>query len=101
MEDRREADTAGSLRPEALHVYGVDLVGTKDLLAFFQLYSAKYVEWIDDSSCNVLFPDPFTVKRLLVQMGEALTDQEASEAPGAPPACGKPHSALSRRRGVC
>lgn len=83
MEERREAEEVGAARPDALHVYGVDLVGSTDLLRFFQLYGPTYVEWIDDSSCNVLFPDEFTVKRVIVQMGEALPAQEVAEIAGA------------------
>jgi Nuclear cap-binding protein subunit 3 len=75
------------VRPDALHVYGVDLVGTRDLLAFFSTYGPTYVEWIDDSSCNVLFPDEFTVKRLLVQIGEALAAEEVDEVEGAQRRC--------------
>ena len=82
MEQRREADPAGAPRPEALHVYGVDLVGTRDLLTFFSVYGPTYVEWIDDSSCNVLFPDEFTVKRLLVQTGEALSAEDIDKVEG-------------------
>jgi hypothetical protein len=84
MEERREADPAGTPRPEALHVYGVDLVGTRDLLNFFSVYGPTFVEWINDSSCNVLFPDEFTVKRLLVQLGEALSAEDVAKVEGAP-----------------
>ena len=86
MEERREADRdVASARPEALHVYGVDLIGSADLLRFFQLYGPTFVEWIDDSSCNVLFADEFAVKRVLVQLGEALPAQQAAEIDGAAP----------------
>jgi hypothetical protein len=87
MEERLEGTAVpGEARPEALHVYGVDLVGTSDLLNFFQKYGALYVEWINDSSCNILFPDEFAVQRLLVQMGEVLSNEEAMQTDG-PPCC--------------
>jgi hypothetical protein len=83
MEERAESDVVpGKVRPEVLHVYGVDLVGTADLLAFFQVYGPSYVEWINDSSCNVLFPDEFTVKRLVVQMGVGVPNEEAMQTDG-------------------
>ena len=66
-------------------MYGVDLIGTRDLLNFFSMYGPTYVEWIDDSSCNVLFPDEFTVKRLLVQLGEVLSADDVAKVDGAPP----------------
>jgi hypothetical protein len=66
-------------RHDALHVYGVDLLTTADILSHFNTYGPTYVEWLNDSSCNVCFPDKFTVKRAIVQMGEALTDAEKEE----------------------
>jgi hypothetical protein len=86
MEPRIEASPVSGPRPDALHVYGVDLLSTGDILAHFNAYGATYVEWLNDSSCNVCFPDMFTVKRVIVQMGEALTEEEQSEAGGTPAA---------------
>jgi hypothetical protein len=82
MEEQQEADEVGAPRPEVLHVYGVDLVSSRDLLNFFQTYGPKFVEWINDSSCNILFADEFTVKRLLVQLGEVLTPKDVSQIEG-------------------
>jgi Nuclear cap-binding protein subunit 3 len=52
---------------------------TADILSHFNTYGPSYVEWLNDSSCNVVFPDKFTVKRAIVQMGEALTDAEKEQ----------------------
>lgn len=79
VESRTDATGEAEPRLEALHVYGVDLLTTADILSHFNSYAPGYVEWLNDSSCNVCFSDKFTVKRAIVQMGEALTDAEKEE----------------------
>ncbi|KAF8937592.1 hypothetical protein BGZ58_002457 [Dissophora ornata] len=54
-----------TIRPEAVHLYGTDEMSTKDILKYFEAYGPSHVEWIDDSSCNVVFPDQFSAKRAL------------------------------------
>ncbi|KAG0211692.1 hypothetical protein BGX28_007586 [Mortierella sp. GBA30] len=54
-----------TIRPEAVHLYGTDEMSTKDVLAYFEAYGPSHVEWIDDSSCNVVFPDVYSAKRAL------------------------------------
>lgn len=38
FEERKDAPTTATRRPEAIHVYGVDLLSTKDLLTYFADY---------------------------------------------------------------
>lgn len=40
-------------------------MSTKDVLQYFEVYGPSHVEWIDDSSCNVVFKDNFSAKRAL------------------------------------
>ena len=40
------------------------------------------MEWINDSSANVLFADPGTAKRAVAGMGQALPPDEAPEQMG-------------------
>ncbi|KAF9089298.1 hypothetical protein BGX23_006779 [Mortierella sp. AD031] len=54
-----------TIRPEAIHLYGTDEMSTKDVLKYFDAYGPSHVEWIDDSSCNIVFPDQFSAKRAL------------------------------------
>lgn len=79
VESRTDASGEAEPRLDALHVYGVDLLTTADILSHFHSYAPGCIEWLNDSSCNVCFPDKFTVKRAIVQMGEALTDAEREE----------------------
>ncbi|KAG0289073.1 hypothetical protein BGZ96_007259 [Linnemannia gamsii] len=52
-----------TIRSEAVYLYGTDEMSTKDVLKYFDAYGPSHVEWIDDSSCNIVFPDQFSAKR--------------------------------------
>ena len=140
FEARRDPSVAVARRPEAIHVYGVDLMSTGDILKYFADYGGwcgrgtcmqalparlparllvclfdvmafwlgaamaqvrhrdsalpwraayslpaagpQFVEWINDSSANVLFADPGTAKRAVAGMGQALPPDEAPEQMG-------------------
>ena len=78
-EDRKEAPVEVERRSNAVHIYGVDLLSTKDLLSYFADYGPKYIEWINDSSANVVFEDGGTSKRALVGMGEPMPSDDLPE----------------------
>jgi len=77
LEKRKEAEESSSSRLDTIHVYGVDLLSTNDIMKYFSAYMPQYVEWINDSSCNVVFADDSTAKRVLVGLGKPLVDGEA------------------------
>lgn len=52
---RREHNPYAPTRPNVLHCYGCDFRSTKEVLAALSDYAPQHVEWIDDSSCNVIF----------------------------------------------
>ena len=52
LESRKEASESSSSREETLHVYGVDMLSTSDVLKYFSEYGPQRVEWINDSSCK-------------------------------------------------
>ena len=74
LEERRPLPPPGAAarRPEAIHVYGVDVLSTSDILRYFSEWGPTYVEWLDDSSANVVFADELTAKRALVGRGKPL-----------------------------
>merc|ERR1711865_253636 len=43
-----------------------DSMSTKDIMSYFGDYGPSWVEWINDSSCNVVFEDTASVTRVLV-----------------------------------
>ncbi|KAF9935121.1 hypothetical protein FBU30_007500 [Linnemannia zychae] len=54
-----------TIRQDTVYLYGTDEMSTKDVLKYFDAYGPSHVEWIDDSSCNIVFPDQFSAKRAL------------------------------------
>lgn len=93
LEERKEQGADIPRRPEAIHLYGVDCLSTGDCLAYFSDYGPTFVEWIDDSSCNILFEDEFTAKRALIGRGKPLPpDQSAPDTAGSGQVCiGQPY----------
>ncbi|XP_063812209.1 nuclear cap-binding protein subunit 3 isoform X2 [Pseudophryne corroboree] len=56
------------LRLETIHVIGVDDMSTEDIFGFFKPYPPGFIEWLDDSSCNVVWLDEVTAARALINM---------------------------------
>ncbi|XP_041808996.1 nuclear cap-binding protein subunit 3 isoform X2 [Chelmon rostratus] len=54
------------LRLEAIHVTGVDDMSTQDVFGYFKEYPPAHIEWIDDTSCNVVWLDDNTSVRALI-----------------------------------
>lgn len=52
---RREFNDHAPVKPQTLHCYGVDQLNTKEIFEIFAKFKASEVEWLDDSSCNVVF----------------------------------------------
>lgn len=71
-------------RPEAVHLYGVDRLSTRECMQYFEEYGPARVEWLDDSSCNVVFADPGTAKRAMIGKGRPFGPNEAEDLQGEP-----------------
>ncbi|XP_072099486.1 nuclear cap-binding protein subunit 3 isoform X2 [Mobula birostris] len=56
------------VRLEALHVIGVDEMSTEEIFAYFKEYPPSSIEWIDDSSCNVVWLDDVTAARAMINL---------------------------------
>ncbi|KAG8457819.1 hypothetical protein KFE25_005088 [Diacronema lutheri] len=54
-EKRRRALPSETPRLDAVYVYGVDKMSTNELLLLFGAHAPQWVEWINDSSANVVF----------------------------------------------
>lgn len=79
LEQKREVDASEVRRLEAVHLYGVDLMNTKEVLMYFTEFSPVFVEWLDDSSCNVLFGDEYTAKHAIFTIGKPLPPEDIPE----------------------
>jgi len=54
-------------RYNAVNLYGITTdMTTKCIYQYFGDYGPRKVEWLNDSSCNVVFPDKFTCKRAIM-----------------------------------
>eukprot|EP00276_Gloeochaete_wittrockiana_P018069 CAMPEP_0184335762 /NCGR_PEP_ID=MMETSP1089-20130417/4274_1 /TAXON_ID=38269 ORGANISM="Gloeochaete wittrockiana, Strain SAG46.84" /NCGR_SAMPLE_ID=MMETSP1089 /ASSEMBLY_ACC=CAM_ASM_000445 /LENGTH=358 /DNA_ID=CAMNT_0026660589 /DNA_START=39 /DNA_END=1115 /DNA_ORIENTATION=+ len=67
-DSRKDCDVTVERRPEAIHLYGTDDMNTTDILKYFTEYGPTWVDWINDSSCNVVFEDIYTAKRAIKGM---------------------------------
>ncbi|KAI0566900.1 Nuclear cap-binding protein subunit 3 [Gracilaria domingensis] len=85
LERRRDVAVGEVARPEVLHVFGVDMLNTSEVLRHFQEYGPSWCEWLNDSSCNVAFEDPHTMRRAirgLTEHGKQLgIDEVVNDAP--------------------
>ncbi|KAI9913146.1 hypothetical protein PsorP6_005898 [Peronosclerospora sorghi] len=74
------------VRDDALHLYALDddfqYVWTRDTLAYFQGYGPSYVEWINDSSCTIVFQDDYTAMRALVALGHEIPSNDVEMEEG-------------------
>lgn len=75
FEARREAAADEERRQDTIHVYGVDLLNTQEVFSYFAEYGPSFVEWINDSSCNVMFDDVNTAKRALAGLGKPIPSE--------------------------
>ncbi|XP_072517749.1 nuclear cap-binding protein subunit 3 [Salminus brasiliensis] len=66
------------IRLEALHMTGVDDMSTQDVFGYFKEYPPAHIEWIDDTSCNVVWLDDITSTRALINMSR-MPDKEVSD----------------------
>lgn len=71
-ESRRRALPSETPRLESIYVYGVDKLSTNDLLLVFSEHSPQWVEWINDSSANVVFESAAAASAALEAVTEAL-----------------------------
>ncbi|CAN8065313.1 unnamed protein product [Agarophyton chilense] len=85
LERRRDVAVGEVARPEVLHVFGVDLLSTGEILRHFKEYGPSWCEWLNDSSCNIAFEDEHTMRRALrglTEHGKQLVmDQIVENAP--------------------
>lgn len=83
FEERADAPVDAPRRPDAIYLYGVDVMSTADIKSYFADYAPKFVEWINDSSCCVLFGDAASAARAIIGTGHPMPpDQEAPDAGG-------------------
>ncbi|XP_072164517.1 uncharacterized protein [Diadema setosum] len=58
------------VRLEAINMTGVDDMSTQDIFSYFQSYDPSSIEWINDTSCNIVWLDPHSAARALLGMSK-------------------------------
>ncbi|XP_075417286.1 nuclear cap-binding protein subunit 3 [Tenrec ecaudatus] len=73
------------VRLETVYLCGVDEMSTQDIFSYFREYPPAHIEWLDDTSCNVVWLDEMTATRALINMSslpalDKVRGRDASEA---------------------
>jgi hypothetical protein len=79
-EPKKEWPVEIKRRQDTLYLYGTDKMSTEDVFKYFVEHKPRFVEWIDDSSCNVVFDNQECVFCLLVRRDVVIL----SDASGCP-----------------
>ncbi|KAK8724551.1 hypothetical protein OTU49_011127, partial [Cherax quadricarinatus] len=76
--DVKDEDFArGRYRADALIMRGTEDLSTKDVFEYFQAYAPASIEWINDSSCNVVWLDAAGPVRALIGLSCPILPREA------------------------
>jgi len=70
-----DAKTA-KFRQNAVHVYGLDFLKTEHVNEIFNQFHHKFIEWINDSSANIIFAKPSDAKEALEALSYAKPEDE-------------------------
>ncbi|GMH70819.1 hypothetical protein TrRE_jg4349, partial [Triparma retinervis] len=73
--------------PEKIHLFCIDVaafkqIRTNDILGHFRDYGPSYVEWLGETSVNVMFEDRFSAGRALRALGQEIPEKEVKERGG-------------------
>jgi len=65
-------------RFEALHLRGTEDMSTQDVFDYFRGYAPASIEWINDSSCNVVWLESWQAARAMIERSNAITKPAVS-----------------------
>jgi len=83
LEERVDPEADAVWRSDAVHLYGVDIMTTGECSGYFAEYGPVFVEWINDSSCNVVFADEHSARRAIRMKGTAMGAEANPDEKGA------------------
>lgn len=67
---RADGTPESEVRLDAVHLYGTDGMSTRDLMNLFMDYLPSHIEWINDSSCNIVWGDVTSAQNALWALGK-------------------------------
>lgn len=75
--DRNEVEPdTKKFREDAVHVYGLDFLKTGHMEEIFGQFNHRFIEWINDSSANVVFRDAASARKALESLSYPKTGDE-------------------------
>lgn len=74
---RHDVSTVAKFRENVVHVYGLDFLQTEHMNEIFNQFDHKYIEWINDSSANIIFKNAGCARQAL----DSLSYPKAGDAP--------------------
>ncbi|XP_076816551.1 uncharacterized protein LOC143462321 isoform X1 [Clavelina lepadiformis] len=63
-------DDENHIRPEALHLIGVDALSTAEIFGYFGKTTPRFIEWVNDTSCNVVWSESFLAAMAMEKVAE-------------------------------
>lgn len=66
-------------RFDAIHMHGIQEMTTQDIFDYFGRYGPASIEWINDTSCNVVWHDRISVARALLALSKPIKGLSAEK----------------------
>lgn len=76
-EDLSLVSSLASFRKDSLHLFGVDELSTSEVCDYFKDTKPFAVEWINDSTCNVVWRNPVHASNALLQMSVEYNESDS------------------------
>ncbi|XP_075220845.1 uncharacterized protein LOC142324093 isoform X2 [Lycorma delicatula] len=69
-----------NIRLDALHMRGTEEMNTQDVFSYFKDYAPASIEWLTNSSCNVMWLDDTSAARALLGLSVKIRNVEQKES---------------------
>lgn len=66
-----------TVRLDAVHMRGIGEMNTLDILKYFLDYSPTAIEWVDETSCNILWAEMPLAAKALYHLGKAIVGNKS------------------------
>lgn len=66
-------------RFDTVHMYGTQEMTTQDIFDYFGKYGPASIEWINDTSCNVVWHDKISVARAFIALSKPIKGMPVTE----------------------
>ena len=80
LKDNDDVDDRG-IRYDAIHLHGVDDMSTEDIFSYLHDFPPKHIEWVNDSSCNIVYSDVLNVCKVLLHKSMLYHEVEKENTP--------------------